>query len=221
MTKLAVAFAFLAVNFYIYHYIAREAALPPRATFEQFPLELGEWACAEKEEMTEKVLNNLRVTDYLICEYRRERPRQLVGVYVGYHETQVREAGGGDSTMIHPPAHCLPGSGWDMIDSGTAELDLPGLPQRPGLVNRLIIAKGDSRQLVYYWYQSRGRVIYAGWKKILYVGWDRATRGRTDGALVRFTTLIPRHEAGEEEAEEAFRDLAPRVVALLPDHVPE
>jgi EpsI family protein len=221
MTKFVVAFGFLALNFYIYHFIARDAVIPPRATFESFPLELGEWACPERQEMTERVVNNLGVTDYLVCEYWRERPRQLVGLYVGYHQTQVREAGGGNSTLIHPPAHCLPGSGWDMIKTETVELDLPGLPQSPGPVNRLIIAKGDSRQLVYYWYQSRGRVIEAGWKKILFVGWDRATRGRTDGALVRFTTPITRRETGEEDAEQAFRDLAPRVVALLPEYLPE
>lgn len=221
MMKLAVAFAFLAVNFYSYHFIARDAVIPPRATFDQFPLELAEWACAEHEKLSERVVGNLGVTDYLVCSYWKERPRQMVGVYVGYHQSQVREGGGGKVNVIHPPAHCLPGSGWDLIDAGTAELDMPGLPERPAAVNRLVIAKGDSRQLVYYWYQSRGRVIQAGWKKIIYVGWDRATRGRTDGSLVRFTAPIPRRENAEEEAEKALRALVPRVVALLPDYVPE
>ena len=58
---------------------------------------------------------------------------------------QVREEGGGSAeNSIHPPAHCLPGSGWDLIHVETVELDLPGLPQNPAFVKRLLIAKGDA-----------------------------------------------------------------------------
>jgi EpsI family protein len=85
-------------------------------------------------------------------------------------------------------------------------------------VKRLLIAKGQQRQLVYYWYQSRGRVIAEDWQKIIYVGYDRATRGRTDGALVRFT--LPVYRENEAAAEEAFLDLAPEVLGRLPEFVP-
>lgn len=221
MIKFAVATAFLALNFYTYHYLATEPVIPPRKTFDEFPLELGEWACPQREKMTERVEENLGVTDYLICNYRKPNSLQSVNIYVGYHETQIREEGGGaHETSIHPPAHCLPGSGWDLIHVGKEKLEMLGLPGGSGTVNRLIIAKGGLRQLVYYWYQSRGRVIARDWEKILYVGWDRALRGRTDGSLVRFSIQISR-KSGEEAAEEAFRALAPQVVALLPEYVPE
>jgi EpsI family protein len=221
MIKFAVAMAFLAVNFYTYHYLATEPVIPPRKTLDEFPLELGEWACPEREYMNEKMERNLGASDYLICRYRKRNSHESVSVYVGYHETQIRREGGGSGeTSIHPPAHCLPGSGWDLIDIQKQILDMPGLPGTPVLVNRLIIAKGELRQLVYYWYQSRGRVIARDWEKILYVGLDRMTRGRTDGSLVRFTTLMTRN-GGEEAAEAAFRAVAPQVVALLPDYVPE
>ena len=75
------------------------------------------------------VEKNLGVTDYLICDYSREGGEEAVGVYVGYHDTQVRKEGGGSGeTVIHPPEHCLPGSGWDIIDAQKVPLDLPGLP---------------------------------------------------------------------------------------------
>jgi EpsI family protein len=86
-------------------------------------------------------------------------------------------------------------------------------------VKRLVIAKGDARQLVYYWYQQQGRVIAEDWQKILYVGLDRALHGRTDGTLVRFT--IPLAPDGEETAEAAFRDLAPQIVARFPGFLPD
>jgi len=218
--KLGVALGFLALNFYVYNYFASEAVKPPRASFDAFPAELGPWACTEPEGMGDDVERNLGVTDYLLCTYSRENPRRDVNVYVGYHASQVREEGGGaGENAIHPPAHCLPGAGWDIIDSRTVPIEFEGLPNGRGTAKRLVIAKGEARQLVYYWYQSRGRVVSEDWQKIVYVGLDRATHGRTDGSLVRFTIPLVREEV--EPAEAAFQDLAPLVLAHLSDYVPE
>jgi EpsI family protein len=141
-----------------------------------------------------------------------------VGVYLGYHQSQVRHEGGGSGgAQIHPPKHCLPGSGWDIIASEQVPLQLPGLP--PDAVgNRLVIAKGDARQLVYYWYLERGRVIADDWMKIVWLFWDRARLSRTDGSLIRFT--MPIGQNGTATAEEAFRALAPLITARLSDYVP-
>ena len=219
MTKFAVAVAFLGLNFYIYHYFANDPVIPPRATFADFPRELpGDWTCAP-DTMPDDMIENLGVTDYLICTYTQAETQSVAGVYVGYHETQVREEGGGSGeNSIHPPAHCLPGSGWDIIRNESVPLDLPGMPQRGAKVKRLLIAKGQLRHLVYYWYQSRGRIIAEDWQKIVYVGYDRATRGRTDGALVRFT--LPVYRKDEAAAEEVFLSLAPGVLQRLPEFVP-
>lgn len=219
MTKVIAAAAFLGLNFYIYNYFATAAVIPPRQDFRALPLEIEEgWVC-DPDELEDKVVRNLGVTDYLVCNYKNQVRQSLIGVYVGYHETQVREEGGGSGeNSIHPPAHCLPGSGWDIIRNETVPLQVEGLPQQGATVKRLIIAKGEARQLVYYWYQSRGRVISEDWKKILYVGYDRATRGRTDGSLVRFT--IPVYREDEARAEEEFQSLAPHLLRRLPEYVP-
>lgn len=221
MTKLAVAVGFLSLNFYTYHFLATQELTPPRRAFASFPLELGDWRCGEREKLDPKVARNLGATDYLICNYQGPDAGGLVGVYVGYHETQVRREGGGSASAnpIHPPKHCLPGSGWDIIGASMVTLDLPGLPQRPAAVNRLVIAKGEARQLVYYWYQSRGRVIANDWKKITNLFWDRATRHRTDGSLVRFTIPIVRDD--DATAEGQFRQVAALLLPILPDYVPE
>jgi EpsI family protein len=220
MVKTLVAAIFLAGNFYVYHGFARSQVIPPRQVFAAFPTEVGEWHCPQRQFMDEATLENLGASDYLICEFRREEPTGIVGVYFGYHETQVREEGGGaGENTIHPPAHCLPGSGWDIIAQRQVELDIPGLPGRPARVNRLVIAKGDARQLVYYWYQTQGRVIAEDWRKILFLTWDRARRQRTDGALVRFT--VPFVSKGEEQAEQALQDAVAALLPLLPAYVPE
>jgi len=176
--------------------------------------------------MPDKVLETLGASDYLICSFRREESRVPVNLYVGYHATQVREeGGGGGENSIHPPEHCLPGSGWDIIDARVVPLELEGLPDGHGLfvdrphAKRFVIAKGDHRQLVYFWYQSRGRVLAGGTDVIVYRFWDRAWRQRTDGALIRFTIPILRND--EEAAERRFRALAERVTPRLSAYVPD
>jgi EpsI family protein len=219
MTKLAVVAAFLALQVYVYNYFATEEVHPQRKPFAEFPQQLADWSCAQKEEMTDDVLANLGVTDYLICDYGRSDQPAQIGVYVGYHESQVRHEGGGaGGGAIHPPKHCLPGSGWDIIASDKVRLDLPGLPAGGADVNRLVIAKGDARQLVYYWYQERGRVIADDWMKIVWLFWDRARLQRTDGSLVRFT--VPMKRDGDAAAEKLFLELAPLVTAELPSYSP-
>ena len=105
-------------------------------------------------------------------------------------------------------------------------LDLPGLPPGNGFqgtgpeAKRFLIAKGDRRQLVYFWYQSRGRVIARNEEKILYQFWDRARLGRTDGSLIRFMAPISQ-TGGVEAAEERLLSLASQVVPLLPAYIPQ
>ena len=220
MTKTLVAVAFVVLNFYTYNYMASNPFYPERKSFDTFPLELDEWACYEPQEISDEIKNNLGVTDYLSCRFSRPQDRVGVEVYIGYHASQVREEGGGSSeNAIHPPAHCLPGSGWDIIDNQTVPISALGMPQQDASVKRLVIAKGNARQLVYYWYQSRGRVISEDWQKIFYVGLDRALEGRTDGSLIRFTVPIIGND--DAAAEATFQDLAPRILTLLADYVPE
>jgi EpsI family protein len=220
VTKTLVAVAFVVLNFYTYNYMASNPVYPERKNFDTFPLEFDEWACYEPQEISDEIQKNLGVTDYLSCGFAGPQDRVRVNVYLGYHSSQVREEGGGaGENAIHPPAHCLPGAGWDIIGNKTMPFSAPGIPHQGARIKRLIIAKGNARQLVYYWYQSRGRVIWEDWQKIVYVGLDRALQGRTDGSLVRFTVPI----IGDDEAaaEAAFLDLAPRILTLLPDYVPE
>jgi EpsI family protein len=217
--KLAAAIAFLALNFYIYHFMARDAVVPERSMFAEFPMQLDEWGCDEQGTVDEKVWRGLGATDLFLCNYSRRDPGAQVSVYVGYHATQIREEGGGaGENSIHPPAHCLPGAGWDIIDNRTVDLQIPGLPSQNGKAKRLIVAKGEARQLVYYWYQSRGRIIGEDWQKILYVGWDRATRGRTDGSLVRF--MVPIRQGNVERAESEFQEISELVIQQLGPYVP-
>jgi EpsI family protein len=149
--KFVVAGLFIALNFYVYTGLGAGAEVPQRRSLTEFPMELGDWQCPVRAEMDGEVLEALGATDYLICSYQRAETNDLVNVYVGYHETQVREEGGGaNENSIHPPEHCLPGSGWDVIDSQVVPLDVPGVVGRPGEAKPFVIARVRDRPLVYF-----------------------------------------------------------------------
>ena len=91
---------------------------------------------------------------------------------------------------------------------------------QPLVVNRVEIAKGDFRQVVYYWFQQRGRVMTNEYLVKWYLLWDAVTRRRTDGAMVRLTTQVRPGEAPEKADERlaAFaREVVPRLEAFVPN----
>ena len=213
MLRLAVAVAFILLNVYVYRYFASDDFVPERELFVDFPLTVEPWQCNHLQEMSADILRRLGVTDYLLCDFVNPENKTVVNVYVGYHQSQTRDTGGSDN-LIHPPEHCLPGAGWDIIKSDIVPLGF-GID---GEAKRVIIAKGNQRNLVYFWYQSRGRIIARNHEKVLYMFLDRATSRRTDGSLVRFT--IPVLHGDEETAEKTFESVAQSLAPLLPEYVP-
>jgi EpsI family protein len=67
---------------------------------------------------------------------------------------------------------------------------------QPLRVNRTVIALGESRQLVYYWFQQRGRVLTNEYLVKWYLFWDSLTRNRSDGSLVRLIVSLPEGDGG-------------------------
>jgi EpsI family protein len=212
------AFVFIGLNFFVYAYLGMREVVPPRELFANFPATTDHWTCPSFDTMDADIDEVLGVTDYLMCNFQStSMPETAVNVYVGYHESQVRkyDEDGDKVTSIHPPEHCLPGGGWSIIDSRIVPIVSGG---QQGEAKRFIIAQGEARQLVYFWYQSRGRIIAANHEVILYKFWDRATRGRSDGALVRFTGSILRGD--EESAEATLKDLITTITPHFDPYLP-
>jgi EpsI family protein len=220
MSKIAAAVLFLVLNAYVYWQLGSVEVIPPRETFDVFPDQIANWQCSQRESIDDKTYQALLVTDYLACNFVRDDKNAATHLYIGYHERQTRDRQSGRTSAIHPPEHCLPGSGWDVIDAQIVPIDfLAEAGVGPvGEAKRFIIAKGNQRALVYFWYQSRGRVIARSHEKIFYMFLDRARKGRTDGSLVRFTTPILFGD--EDRAEQTFRELARATAPVISDFVP-
>ena len=82
---------------------------------------------------------------------------------------------------------CIPGGGWAITSLQQINYTNVG-KERP--INRVIIQKGEVKELVYYWFDERGRKIANEYWAKFYLLADAIVKNRTDGALVRLTTQV-------------------------------
>jgi EpsI family protein len=180
----------------------------PRQLLRELPYTFAAWT-GEERPLQERTVQAVGVSDYTNRVYfeRTDAPVQL---YIGYYASQRT----GDT--IHSPKNCLPGSGWEPIHSGYATITVPG--GRQIVVNEYVIQRDQDKQLVFYGYQSRGRVIANEYAGKFWMVADAISRNRTDGALVRVITPMNDGEADARDRLVAFTQLLfPHLSKLIPD----
>jgi EpsI family protein len=163
--------------------------------------------------MDDQILAAVGAEDYLWREYG-DGASPPVSVYVGYYEQQK------EGDQIHSPKHCLPGAGWQPVEIETIQFDTPGFNGGLTRANRYVVEKGGDRQLVLYWYQSRGRDITSEYVAKLWLAVDSIFRKRNDGSLIRLMTPIAPGETSEEAQSRAVafsREFLPELGRVLPD----
>ena len=102
----------------------------------------------------------------------------------------------------HPPQLCIPAGGWIMETIEQRPFQSPSLHQgRPFELTRIVINKDNVRQLVYYWFQGRGRYEDNTYGIKLNIVRDSVLYQRTDGALVRFVTTVAQSPDGLTQAD--------------------
>ena len=191
-------------------FMARPTEISPsRAMFAEFPMQLGNWR-GKRESMEALYNDTLRLDDYALADYVNDAGRGA-NLYISWYNSQRK------GEAVHSPRSCLPGGGWQMRDFGQRELPAAAAGGQPLRVNRTLIELGNQRELVYYWFQQRGRVITNEFAVKWFIFWDALTKHRTDGAMVR---LIMPLAAGSSEADADLTELASRVVRELPRFVP-
>jgi exosortase D (VPLPA-CTERM-specific) len=150
------------------------------ALSETIPLRLGDWRGAPLL-LSPEVLDALKLTDYFLAEYRSDTSASPVALYLAYYASQTVGA------ATHSPGNCLPAGGWEIVHSSVISIPArAGHPERS--VNRLQIRHGAEEQLVYYWFNERGRTLTTPWGVKWYLLKDQLLTGRSDGYLVRVTT---------------------------------
>lgn len=171
----------------------REEVIPSRTSFDQYPLEIAGWA-GRRHAFQNGENDILKLKDYFLADYNQAN--RNVGVYLGYTESQRR------GFVPHSPKACIPGGGWEITDTKLHHIDIDG--QKQFDVTRMVIAKGESKQLIYYWFHQRGRDLSNEFPMKFALLYDAIKLNRTDGAIVRFTTTIYKSEAQADQVLTEF-----------------
>lgn len=190
----------------------RKEFSPPRASFTDFPLQVREWE-GKALPMETAYQDALRFDDYILADYRKPGEPPL-NFYVAYYGSQKK------GQSAHSPRTCIPGGGWEITSLQSMVVDGGESGGSPLNLNRVLIQKGDQKQVVFYWFQQRGRVLTNEYLVKFYLFWDALMRNRTDGALVRLTAAIS-PGVSEASVDRHLIEFARSVRPLLPTYVPE
>jgi len=171
-----------------------------RANLDSLSYTIDQWRGSDGKPLDEETVAALGADAYLTRTYS-DGAGAPVSVYVAFYGAQR------PSVSIHSPLHCLPGTGWEPLEVGTADIASAADFRR---VRRLVVRKNQERALVFYWYAVHGRTIANEAMSKLWLLHDSIRLGRSDAALVRIVVPIADSVAAAERRGAAFtRDLLP------------
>ena len=185
----------------------RRAEMIPKAPpLDSFPKQVGRWQGRDIP-ISADVREMLGPGDFLSRLYLRP-DLPFIDFFVAYFPSQRT------GSSIHSPKNCLPGSGWTPLASSVIQLAVPG--HAAVTANRYIIARGEERQLVLYWYQAHGRTVASEYWAKIYLVADAMRMNRTDGALIRLVTPLQPGESVAQAQDRLAAFARPAVIHL--DH---
>jgi EpsI family protein len=172
-----------------------------------FPRVVANWQLAQEGVIDKETQDVLKADDTLTRFYANNTG--AANLFIAYFRTQRQ----GQSP--HSPKNCLPGSGWEPSETGRIDVPVAGESIH---INKYVVAKGEAQSVVYYWYQSQGRVIADEFAAKFFLISDSIRHHRSDTSLVR--VVVPIAPGQTEKAEQLgvkfVQDFYPVVKAYLP-----
>jgi EpsI family protein len=190
---------------------SRNEVFPAHLPLQSLPVQIGAWSGTD-EIIDQETRDVLGPGEFLSRDYTpTAQEGSSIELFIAYFPSQSA----GDT--IHSPMHCLPGSGWLPTDSSRVMVTVPG--HGPFPANRVVMARGERRNLVLYWFWAHDRGVASEYWAKYYLVKDSIKMHRSDGALVRVITPL----LSGESVDSAYQRVLPfagEIVPLLDDFIP-
>jgi EpsI family protein len=198
----------LVVQSVLFYSASRGEIVPHAAPLSGFPVVVGDWRLQQEGVVDKETQDVLKADDTLTRAYAGKEGGATL--FIAYFKTQRY------GQAPHSPKNCLPGSGWQQL--GSERIDLPIEGEASIRINQYVVEKGEAQSVVYYWYQSQGRVIADEFAAKFYLVSDSIKHHRSDTALVRVVVPIfgGRTNASEKVGNDFVKAFYPVVKAYLP-----
>ena len=182
---------------------------PPHPSLDTFPTAIGSWDGVVMT-LPKRSLEVLGNGEFMARRYVAANT-PTVDLFIAYFPTQRT------GQTIHSPKNCLPGAGWIPLESQRIALTIPN--HDPLHVNRYVLGNGLQRQLVFYWYQAHSRTVASEYWARYYLVADSIRFNRSDGALVRVSTLQSPSES-MSQTEARVRDFLGQAASQIDAYLP-
>ena len=182
----------------LFYATSRAENVPSVKPLRDFPRQIAGWTVAQEGYVDDETQAVLKADDTLTRAYASPKYQLRPDLFVAFFITQRT------GKVPHSPKNCLPGSGWERSRDDYLDVNIPGVAQ-PIQVNRYVVAKGEAKSIVLYWYQSQNRVVANEFKAKMWTVADAIRYNRTDTALVRIVVpVIGNDEATSQQVAVEF-----------------
>jgi len=205
--KLIIVAIFMLFAIFILNIAKESKEMHPLNEFSRFPLKIGKWQ-GKKDFFNQKIYDILGVDDSVLGHYKDDK-NQYVQLYIGFYRNQK------EGDLIHSPKNCMPGSGWNIVNSGIEEVVLKD--NKTIKVIKLNLKKDSEEQIVLYWFHSRGRIISSEYRQKIWLVIDSVTKRRTDGSFVRL--ISPVNET-KGKTLEILKEFVSEIYPYLNEYIP-
>lgn len=174
----------------------------------QLPAFINGWH-GEDIEVDERTLEILETDDVLMREYKKEEnpPILLCIVYASNNRK-----------VSHPPEVCYKGSGWSLEEKIPVVFSIKSdkFPEFSAI--KLIIEKGEQKQLVLYWYKCNSEYTTNYYKQQIHIVKNQIITGKSTSGLVRISTPIINNdeETAMMRVQRFSLDMLPFITEYLP-----
>lgn len=188
----------------------RPEAIPNVAPLSSFPTAAGPWTMY-KDVPIEKEVQDVLLADDTLNRIYVKPGNSAAFLFIAFFRTQR------SGQAPHSPKNCLPGSGWEALESEPITVEVPGRTE-PIQTNRYVVAKGDEKSVVLYWYQSHNRIIAGEFTAKFWLIADSIKYHRSDSALVKIVVPVRNGDsiAATHDATDFVKAVFPALSKQLP-----
>ena len=195
----------------LFYGLSRAEVSPTKSPLSELPQQLGSWNMSVEGVVDQETRDVLKADELLNRGYLNPALHVEANLFVAFFQTQRT------GQTPHSPKNCLPGNGWVQTIADTINVQVPGRAE-PIEVNRYLVAKGENKSIVLYWYQSRDRVVASEYGARFYTAADAIRYNHTDTALVR--VVVPVVGGNDQAATDAAVNFVKDFFVPLRQHFP-
>jgi EpsI family protein len=149
---------------------------------------VGEWHLVHDYPMDDRIVEVLKLDDYLFRSYGRDD--KLVNLYVGYYRT-AKKVG-----AAHDPLVCFQGQGWEISNRESGEYSLRRNANLKISYSSMIAERQGERELIVYWFQANSKATASTQSQKIALVMDKFSGKSEDNAFVRISAPIDTESPG-------------------------